>query len=424
MSLNRKIMVLVIISLFIGTSVVSATEKIAIENDANPFEKQENSFGEIAFDRTVQFLMKRSRIPAFSGCIIKNNSVVWSKGYGLSDIRQGKKASDDTIYMIGSVSKSITATAVMQLYEQGLFELDDDVNEYFSFSLRNPQYPNINITFRMLLSHQSSLAGHSLNESFNYIEKMILMYKQLNSMIQGDFPMNEEPYPFLKELLIPGGNWYESDIWADFPPGENFSYSNWNFVILGYLVELLSGQPFEQYCKENIFIPLGMMNTSFTFEDLDASRLATPYICLAKFYIPIPQYDMPIFNPAGGIRTNVQDLSHFLIAHMNNGEYNEVQILDKETVELIHTVQYPNNSGLYGLGWFKLSIAGESYDLHPGGTYGFSSFMISRNSDNVGVICFFNQCTTPYMKSNLVLSIEVKISYLIPSVLFMNANKF
>jgi CubicO group peptidase (beta-lactamase class C family) len=133
---------------------------------------------------------------------------------------------------------------------------------------------------------------------------------------------------------------------------------------------------------------------------------------------------MPIFNPAGGIRTNVQDLSHFLIAHMNSGKYNEVQILDKETVELIHTVQYPNNSGLYGLGWFKLSIAGESYDLHPGGTYGFSSFMIIRNSDNVGVICFFNQCTTPYMKSNIVLSIEVKISYLIPLVLFMNANKF
>lgn len=404
-NLFNKSLALVIISLFIGTTFIPVTGRILSENKTLPLEKQIGSNDDLFFDLKIKLLMKLCHMPSLSACIIKDNSIAWSKGYGFYDIIHKKKASDDTIYMIGSISKSITATALMQLYEQGLFDLDDDVSDYLSFTLRNPKYPDVPITFRMLLAHQSSL-----------FEYQIGMYGALKILLKS-LPIPEKPYPWLKELLVPGGSIYDPELWMDYPPGTEANYSNVGFIILGYLLELISNQSIEQYCYEHIFKPLNMMNTSFHYDDLDRGRLAIPYMWMAGFYIPLPHYDFRLATSIGGLRTTVEDLSHFLIAHMNNGMYNGIRILKEETVELMHTVQYPNSDfhGIqFGLGWIIWPENGETHEGHIGGTLG--GFAVMKMHDDAGVIFLFNQCRG-YSTTG-----ERKAVYSIEKMLFQKAD--
>ena len=246
------------------------------------------------------------------------------------------------------------------------------------------------------------------------------MYGALKILFKS-IPIPEKPYPWLKELLVPGGSIYDPELWMDYPPGTEANYSNVGFIILGYLVELISNQSIEQYCYEHIFKSLNMMNTSFHYDDLDRDRLAIPYMWIAGFYIPLPHYDFRLATSIGGLRTTVEDLSHFLIAHMDNVMYNGVRILKEETVELMHTIQYPN-SDFHGirfcLGWIIWPDKnGKTYEGHIGGSLGGFAVMKIRVSDNAGVIFLFNQCkgySTP---------VEREALYSIEKVLFQKADE-
>lgn len=329
------------------------------------------------FDEQIIYYMEQGHMPSISACIIKNDSVVWSNNYGFYDVKNNKEPTDQTVYMAASISKTVTATAIMQLWEQGLFDLDEDVNNYLPFQLKNPKYPDIPITFRMLLAHQSSLSD-----------------KQIALFIF--FSIFNLPKAKFEEYLIPGGSIYNPRNWIDAPPGEDLCYSSIGYEILGYLIELLSDQPLDQYCQEHIFAPLKMMNTSFYPSDYDKNNLAIPYIWVLNRYVPLPHYEDRNYA-AGGLRTSVSDLSHYLIAHMNGGLYDGVRILEEETVELMHTLQYPENNSTYsgyGLGW-KIFW---NYDYntsrrvgHTGAMPGSLTYMFYFPHNNTGVIFFTNQ---------------------------------
>ena len=125
----------------------------------------------------------------------------------ISNIEQKKSVTDSTLFCIASISKTITATAVMQLWEQGLFELDDDVNDYLSFNVRNPNYPDVPITFRMLLTHTSSINGWTNNITHN----------------------QDNPIPlgfYMENYLVPGGVHYNSSDWNSWMPGTSYDYSD------------------------------------------------------------------------------------------------------------------------------------------------------------------------------------------------------
>jgi CubicO group peptidase (beta-lactamase class C family) len=352
--------------LFITVSVASSSGYIFKGNKSLLIQKQTASLDD--FDQKITFLMRLGHMPSLSACIINNDSIIWSKGYGLSDRRNNKQATEHTIYMAGSITKTFIATALLQLYEQGFFSLDDDVNMYLPFELRNPHYPDEPITMRMLLSHQSSL-GEPLRFIFHF------------------FFINYS-YEWLDDYLIPGGSMYHPDVWNKYPPGESFHYANIGFELLGYILQRLSNQSVEDYCEEHIFTPLEMKNTSFHVSDFEVDELAVPYIRRGGWYIPLPHYDIGC-TAAGGIRTSVMDLSHFLLAHMNEGVYKGTRILEKETIELMHTIQYPESSQ-YGLGWILDTSNDDIYGGHTGGVFGGSAFMFYRDSDNVGVIFFIN----------------------------------
>lgn len=335
--------------------------------------KNRNNDDDRIFERLLHKIMEIDNIPSISAAIVKNNRAVWAKGFGLYDIERNKLASNKTIYLIASITKPFTATAIMQLHEKGLLDIDDDVNKYLPFPLRNPNYPGKPITIRMLLAHQSSLA-----------EDPLAFY----CYFPGDLEIKGYPYPWLKEYLLPQGIHYKPQIWADYPPGEEMSYANIGYSILGYIVELVTNMTFYEYCNRYIFKPLEMENTSFKLNDLNISQIAVPY----EHGQPLLHYSI-LDYPAGGLRTNVIDLSHFLIAHMNKGKYKNVSILGEDSINEMHRVQYPSKKyGFeYGLGFQIWKIGGEKYIGHTGGLYGVATKMVYRESDKVGIIFFMNK---------------------------------
>jgi CubicO group peptidase (beta-lactamase class C family) len=333
------------------------------------------------FDFKMKLYMKLARAPSISACVIKNNTMVWSKGYGFYKSLPRKTPTENTIYMVASISKSITATALLQLYENDSydFSLDDNVSKWLPFDIKNPNFPEVNITFRMLLAHHSSLLDHNHYNSMKYL-------------------FSHHNFSFIKEILTPGGDEYHSEYWADYPPGSKPQYSNLAFTVIGYLIERMTGQTLEDFCQKNIFRPLKMMNTTFIRDKINKKQLARPYFKIAGFFIPFPNSDLKFCDPAGGIYTTIEDLSHFLIAHMNNGTYNGISILNSSTVELMHTIQYPE-SGVgfrmqFGLGWLVYVNNDEIvYEGHAGDLTCFHARMFYKKTDNVGIIFFYNVCS-------------------------------
>ncbi len=389
----KKFLATIIVILFIGSSFISVSASITFDkqNKSKTLNIQKTGFNDNLFDSKISFLMKFATFPSLSACIINNEQVIWSKGYGYYDLKNQKESNPDTIYVIASITKTIVGTTLMQLYEKGYFSLDEDVNNYFPFQLRNPNFPDEPITFRMLLSHTSSLNTNTRNE-----------YYWMN--FSGDPPFSFFPEPYLEEFLIPGGKYYHEDVWSDtYKPGEHAMYANIGFDLISFLVEILSGESFLSYCQDHIFDPLDMHNTSFNLTTLNIDNVAIPYhyhlgeyyqinevsFIYGDFTPPQPYWKLRCY-PAGGLYTTVNDLSHFLIAHMNDGVYQNTRILEKETVDLMHTIQ-PDNAIQYGLAWMDKSISFRYSAMgHGGDLMGVDTWMLYIPSENIGIIYFAN----------------------------------
>jgi len=366
--MRLKILTILILFTLLIASLETVNANNQIKNITENLKKQNKSSNDFLFNLKIRLLMRIGHFPSISVCIIKNNSVVWYEGYGRAKLLT--KPTIDTVYPIGSISKTFVGTAMMQLYEKGLFDLDDNINDYLDFEVKNPKYPDVNITFRMLLAHQSSLAAGGTRDNLGLLIDF-LRFKE------------DYPYPLVKRMLHPEGDLYSSTVWGNFSPGSNFWYSNLNFMLLEHLTEVLSKQSFTSYCKENIFDPLNMSNTSFFFNDFDKSQLADSYVNARNFYFRIPFIDCPY--GVGGIKCSIEDLSHYAIAHMHGGVYGGVRILNESTVELMHSIQYEN--GFYGFGWMN----GTDFHGHWGHAPGGTSCMMINASNDYAILCSINR---------------------------------
>lgn len=393
-SVYRKIAAILIIFLFI-TSVIPVS--LGIEIKVNPITAKNQMRSTTDFNQNIMNLLRQHNIPGLSACIIENDEVVWSKGYGYYNrLRFLKKPDGDTIYGTGCLTTTVTVTALLQLYEKGLFDLDDDVNNYLDFELRNPNHPEVPINFTMLLTHNSSLS--------------LALNARISTKLSSLLGFLKNPFSLLKEYLVPDGRFYNPDLWLNISPGKNASYSCMGIMVLAYLVECLSGQPFDTYCKEHIFKPLNMPNTGFKTRNFKRRNLAVPYY---PFTISLLNQNRGILIRlprsrgyhhmlgSTGLVTSANDLSHFLIAHMNGGVWEGSRILKESTVELMHTIHIynlstgPNSSYWgYGLGWAFYNESETIYQGHGGNDlWGFSSSMIFCDSDNLGVIMLISAWT-------------------------------
>ena len=388
--MKKNLITVCIIFLFIGIAINPLTISQKISENQLDQQEEINEITPTIFDKYITLLMKIGHKPSISACIIKKDTVVWSNSYGYYDLENELPATKDTLYLQASVSKTITATALMQLYDKGLFELDDDINKYLPFEFRNPNHPDIPITIEMLLSHRSSLADDNL-------------YWLCLSYLPGDPDCEEWPMPWFENYFTPDGSAFSSSTWSKDKPGEKYYYANAGFSLIGYLVEILSGQDFNEYCKEHIFQPLEMYNSSFRLRDHDINSIAVPYEYKNGNYFRHPQYGIHLIYPAITLRTSTEEYSHFLIAHMNGGVWNGSRILNESTVELMHTAHFsPEDTYNYGLGWqLKIDKRGKKEISHSGGYVGAHDLIRYKPDKDTAVIIFSNEMDSELMSSKI-----------------------
>ena len=363
-----------------------------------------------AVDQQLQALMKVGDIPSLSVGIVLNDELVWAKNY---DGPVGL----DTVYVVGSIQKPFTASAVLQLVEQGLLDLNEDVGAYLPFQVRHPRHPDTPITIRMLLTHQSGLgSGTQYEELYRYHEDYSV-YEFAEELLELEFP-RFDPYPsmgaFYEGLLTPGGPYYTPDVW-EFEPG-TVHYSNIGFQFLGYVVERATGQPFSEYLDEHILDPLEMTHSGHNlsqliqYHALPYERIETDYLLMDEEKVPIADgakeliennlLELPLYecgDGAGGLRTTVLDLAQFMIAHVNQGRApNGFQLLQPETVETMHQSAGAaqgniNSFGLVGqgMGW---TVCQDGVEGHVGGQLGFGAAMVFKRTDQgtCGILAMMN----------------------------------
>ena len=326
------------------------------------------------FETFIREEMEFQRIPTLSALIFKNDAVLYQGLYGQSDIEQDISLQPSHSFMLASISKTITATALVQLYDQGLFSLDDDINNHLPFTVAIPNQAKA-ITFRMLLTHTSGIAdGNALDDQYYFGEDSPIALKD-----------------FLRNYLSTAGNLYDAaDNFYNFSPGTQSEYSNVGNALIGLLVEEISNQEFNAYCKQHIFSPLGMESTFWRLDEALASEntVVRPYEWKNGGHSPLDHYTFTDY-PNGGLRSTALDLSKFLTAFANNGVANGYQLLKSATVQEMLSLQIPALDSETGLHFFKLNA---TYNLwgHDGGEQGVSTIMAINPDTQVGVVLLAN----------------------------------
>lgn len=325
------------------------------------------------FETFLSDEMSGQHIPAASVLVFRGENILYEKYKGHSNLQQNVALANNHLFLIASISKVITATALLQLHENGAFGLDDAINNYLPFNVNVPGFSE-QITFRMLLTHTSGIADNDpvLDEQYYYNQ---------------DPPISLSF--FIENYLKAGGTFYDADDnFHDFQPGTAYEYSNIGSALIGVLVENISGQDFNSYCKNNIFQPLGMQNTSWRLDEI-TQTIVTPYDFLNGSNKPIQHYTNADY-PNGGLHTTVQDLHKIIIAFLNKGASNGYQLLEKETIDAILTPQLTNPDGeIVGLHLFsdpQTNIWG-----HDGGEQGVATIMGFNPLTKVGAIILTNQ---------------------------------
>jgi CubicO group peptidase (beta-lactamase class C family) len=360
------------------------------------------------WNHTVREILGTDYRPGLAVCRVEGKRVAWSGGFGWADLENKVPMTPESILNIASVSKTITATAVMQLWEAGKLDLDGSVDDYLPFPVRNPRFPDAVITCRQLLAHRSSIKdGSAYDRSYSC----------------GDPTISLEDW--LVGFLKPGGRFFDPDQnfhqWppgTEAPPESPGPYSNVGYGLLALIVERVSGVEFSRYTAEKIFRPLKMDGTGWYIRDIDRKLHAVPYTRIGEDFefpeeYPDPQSYLPRFKdaesmqsgeffphclysfpnyPDGLVRSSVSDLSRFLIAMMNGGRSGEQRILDEQTISIMHSDTHFGR----GLCWSSTTLNGKSQPiwLHGGADPGVMTFLGFRPHDRVGVIVLAN-CGDP-----------------------------
>lgn len=369
-------------------------------------------------NQQLQNIFENEQLMGMSVIGFCNNGIQQINHFGLSDYQRGIPIDDSTCYRIASISKTITAVAMLQLHEQGYFKLDDSIDAYLGFQLRNPYFPYVPITFRMLLSHTSSLKDGAAYSPF-----LSATY-------------NNTPPPCLSQLLMDTGSYYATNLFLNKQPGTYFEYANINYGIIGTLIESISGQRFDKYCRNNIFEPLNIFG-SFNINDLpDINKVAVLYRKYNNIWTPQidnyqgvmpPERDLStyvpgsngfIFAPQGGLRISALDLYKIMHALMNNGMHDTINLLQSATVQEMLTPQWiyngSNGNNYYclfnswGLGT-HLTTNNNNCDIvfqtstmagHPGEAYGLISDVYFNTQQKNGIIFITSGCANPYQVGN------------------------
>jgi CubicO group peptidase (beta-lactamase class C family) len=344
-------------------------------------------------DALEALLEKRIRaegVPGLSVAVAKGDRIVWERGFGFADLASSNPAAPATSYLWFSMTKIVTATAVMRLAEDGKLDLDAPADEYFrGFKVVSQPAP---VTVRHLLGHSSGLAnplpirwvrpaGTPALDHSAFVMRLLGKHRKLKSI-----------------------------------PGERASYSNLGYLVLGEVVSEVTGAGYEEYVREEILAPLGMERTGFSYAEPIGDGAATGYQPLWRPLTPLFRAALPrgivgprrgryvSFNPFyvegppyGGLVGGVVEAARFALIHLNGGQTNGMRLLSAESVAEMQRLTPRGGKRDFGLGWFRLREAGErrpAFVEHLGGGAGFWNVMRLYPEASLGVVMMGN--TTSY----------------------------
>lgn len=326
-------------------------------------------------------IMERNQAVGLAVVAVKDGRVVYNETFGYSDLDATEAWEKEDVLRIASISKSFTATAILQLVEQGKLSLDADVSDIMGFTIRNPHYPDTSITVKMLLSHTSSMSDANGYFSFDYLHRDC------------------------------SPTWEKA--WNSYQPGTGYQYCNLGFNTLGAIIEKCSGVRFDQYVYENILKPLGVY-AHHNVNELDPEKFVKIYRyrhrdssfkwtesayeldpdALSEYKLG---YSTTLFSPTGGLKISAQDLARVMMMHMNHGTLDGVKILDRESAILMQSELTPTDheGEHYGMAMIRTNdlLSGQRLLGHDGLALGAYTAMYWHPEDNYGFVVMTNGCT-------------------------------
>jgi CubicO group peptidase (beta-lactamase class C family) len=338
------------------------SKETAPATQASPAPELTKADFETFLDALIPSQLRNRNIAGAVVSVVKDGQVLFQKGYGYADVEEKKPVlPDQTLFRPGSISKLFTATAVMQLVEQGKLDLDRDVNGYLDFAIPKT-YPDP-VTLRQLLTHTAGF----------------------EETLKNLFVTHESDVKPLRTYLV---NQMPPRI---FPPGKVPSYSNYGFTLAGYIVERVSGEKFDRYVDDHILKPLRMTNS--TFDQPLPPQLAPQ---MSKGYLNASKkprdFEFVQAAPAGALSTTAADMTRFMLAFLQDGTVDGVAILKPETVRQMQTRQFELHPMICGLGitfmeyWMNpVRVIG-----HGGDTVYFHSDMVLVPDAHVGYFISYN----------------------------------
>jgi CubicO group peptidase (beta-lactamase class C family) len=341
---------------------------------SNAFAQKEKAEAEI------NSIMKELDVVGLSVAVVKDGKTIYNHSFGTKDIESNTALTNQDIFRIASISKSFSATSIMQLVEAKKLKLEDDFSDLVGFKVRNPKFPETVITLKMVLSHTSSI-----NDSEGY---------------------------FNLDAINPAKNSNWAKCYNNYEPGKGYQYCNLNFNMVGAVIEKYSGERFDNYVKQHILNPLKIYG-GYNVDSLSSDKFTTLYEYNAKTkaftaspaaYAPrreelknyVLGYSTPIFSPTGGMKISAADLATYMTMHMNYGKYNGGRLISKKHAKLMQK-KISDQEG-YGLALLETNslIPGKLMKGHTGSAYGLYSAMFFEPKEKFGIVVITNGCNPVY----------------------------
>lgn len=307
--------------------------------------------------------MDELRIPGLTFIVVQDGEVLLAKGYGSASLERALRVDpEETVVRIGSVSKLFVATAVMQLVERGELDLHADVNQYLT-TFQLAQTFDEPVTLAHLLAHTAGFEDPPYSTTTDPTE------------------------------ILPLGRYLAKSIPPRVSaPGETFRYSSYGYSLAAFIVEEVTGLPFNQYVKQNSLDPLQMEHSGYLLSPPIPEGLATGYFYENGEQVPQPvDYDSEY--PGGSMISTATDIAKFMVAHLQDGHYGDVSILQPETMEEMHQGQSTILSGKSGAtyGFAEGFVNGERLIGHSGAIRGFGSILNMLPQHELGYFFSFNE---------------------------------